>query len=135
MPHLLIAEITAAWNAHDEERLAALYHPEFEEVDVGQAISQPGQNAIRTTMRRYLEAFPDLQISMDEGVGEGDKLALAWTIRGTHQGKLMNIPPTGRKVAFRGTSFLTLKDGKIARVLRVWDLAGLLRALGLLPEL
>jgi hypothetical protein len=47
----------------------------------------------------------------------------------------MNIPPTGRNVEVLGTSVLTVGDGKIARGLYIWDVAGLLRSIGLLPEL
>jgi hypothetical protein len=47
----------------------------------------------------------------------------------------MHIPPTGRKIAVRGISVLTIENGKITRGLYVWDAAGLLRTIGLLPEL
>jgi hypothetical protein len=47
----------------------------------------------------------------------------------------MHIPPTGRKIAVRGISVLTIENGKITRGLYVWDAAGLLRTTGLLPEL
>ena len=47
----------------------------------------------------------------------------------------MNIPPTGRAVRIRGVSLLTVADGRLKRARRIWDLAGLLRSFGLLPEL
>ena len=47
----------------------------------------------------------------------------------------MHIPPTGRKIAVRGISVLTIENEKITSGLYVWDAAGLLRAIGLLPEL
>ena len=47
----------------------------------------------------------------------------------------MRIPPTGREVAVRGVSILTIADGKVTHGETIWDTAGLLRALGLLPEL
>jgi hypothetical protein len=47
----------------------------------------------------------------------------------------MNIQATGRSVAMRGMSLLTLEDGKIKCGLYIWDVAGLLRSIGLLPEL
>lgn len=47
----------------------------------------------------------------------------------------MNIPPTEHTVNVRGTSLVALQGGKIRRALRIWDLAGLLRDLKLLPEL
>ena len=47
----------------------------------------------------------------------------------------MHIPPTGLRVSVLGTSLVALHGGKIRRALRIWDLAGLLRDLKLLPEL
>jgi hypothetical protein len=47
----------------------------------------------------------------------------------------MHIPPTGRFATVRGVSILTFMDGKIYRGQYMWDVAGLLRAIGLLPEL
>ncbi len=84
---------------------------------------------------RYWRAFPDLQFLEEGSVAEGDKLALFWTIQGTHHGELMKIPPTGKRVNVRGVSLLTLESGKIRRALYLWDVAGFLRALGLLPDL
>ncbi len=130
-----ITDLIAAWNAHDVERLASLYTPDYEETDVGQADPQRGRESIRRTATRYLRAFPDLQVTLNEVVIDGDRAALAWTWCGTHRGTMLNIPPTGRHVTVRGTSFLTFEDGLIRRGLRVWDMAGLLRSIGLLPEL
>ena len=47
----------------------------------------------------------------------------------------MNIPPTGKKIAVKGVSILTIHEGRIVRGLYVWDVAGMLRDLGLLPDL
>ncbi len=130
-----VTDLIAAWNAHDVERLASLYAPDYEETDVGQAGSQHGQESIRRTATHYLRAFPDLQVTLNEVVIDGNRAALAWTWCGTHRGTMLNIPPTGRHVTVRGTSFLMIEDGLIQRGLRVWDMAGLLRSIGLLPEL
>jgi steroid delta-isomerase-like uncharacterized protein len=62
-------------------------------------------------------------------------MVMAWIARGTQQGTLMNIPPTGRAVEVQGMTLFTVQDGQIARSQSVWDLAGMLRAIGLLPEL
>jgi hypothetical protein len=47
----------------------------------------------------------------------------------------MNIPPTGHKVQVRGVSIIDVEDGLIVRGQYIWDLAGMLRHMGLLPEL
>ena len=131
----LVADLLAALNAHDVERAAALYAPDYEEVDVAQAAVPVGSDGIQRTLAYYLHAFPDLQLTLEDLIMEGNRAVLVWTLRGTHSGTFMRIPPTGRSVAVRGTSLLTIDDGKILRGLRIWDVAGLLRSIGLLPEL
>ena len=131
----LIADLIAAWNSHDVERVAAFYAPDYEETDVAQAKVQRGREGIRRTAALYLRAFPDLQVTLNDLVIDGNRAALIWSWCGTHRGTFMRIPPTGRAVAVRGASFLIIEDGQIRRGARIWDLAGLLRAIGLLPEL
>lgn len=131
----LVTELLEAWNAHDVNRAMTFYAPDYEGVDVGEATPQRGPEGIRQTLVRYLDAFPDLHFTEEATIVQGDRAAVAWTAQGTHQGKLMNIPPTGRLMQVRGVSFLTVADGKVSRALYIWDVAGLLRNLGLLPEL
>ncbi|HEY4688169.1 MAG TPA: ester cyclase [Anaerolineae bacterium] len=130
-----ITEFIAAWNAHDIDRVTSCYCPEYEEEDVAQPTPASGRDDLRRRVAYYLRAFPDLRVSLDDVVVEGNRIVLFWTWHGTHQATFMRIPPTGRTVAVRGTSLIHLEDGKIRRALRVWDLAGLLRGIGLLPEL
>ncbi len=131
----LIDELRAAWNAQDIQRLAALYAADYEGRDVAQAEPERGPQGVTQTLARYLQAFPDLRFTLDEVIADGDRLALNWTVRGTHRGALMHIPPTGRAIEVKGVSIYTIANGKITRGLFIWDVAGLLRSLGLLPEL
>jgi steroid delta-isomerase-like uncharacterized protein len=131
----LVRDLLAAWNAHDAERIQSLYAPQYEGVDVGQAQPQRGPHDVSRLVKRYLQAFPDLRFVTEEVVVQGNRAALVWTAHGTHAGELMRIPPTGRNIAVRGTSVLTIEDGKVTRGLYIWDVAGLLRSIGLLPEL
>lgn len=130
-----VGDLLDAWNAHDVERLKSFYAPEYEGVDVGQAEPQYGPQGICQTALRLLQAFPDLRFIEEETVVQGDQAVLVWTAHGTHKGKLMRIPPTEREVVVRGASLLTVQNEKIVRGLYIWDVAGLLRAIGLLPEL
>lgn len=130
-----IANLLDAWNSHDANRVSEFYAPDYEGVDVAQPFPQRGQDGLRQMLARYWQAFPDIQFHNDETILEGDRVALVWSARGTHQGALLNIPPTGRVVTIRGVSVLMLDKGLIARATYIWDMAGLLRAIGLLPEL
>jgi len=131
----LVEDLLDAWNAHDTRRIESFYAEKYEGVDVGQAEPQRGQQGVSESMDRYFQAFPDLRFVVEDVVVEGDRAVLVWMAHGTHGGKLMSIPPTRHRVSVRGVSVLTIEHGKITRGLYVWDAAGLLRSIGLLPEL
>jgi len=80
-----------------------------------------------------LAAFPDGKYSLDDMIAEGDKVVLRWTFRGTHQGELMGIPPTGKAVTMAGISIYHLADGMIAGFWESYDKLGLLQQLGVIP--
>jgi steroid delta-isomerase-like uncharacterized protein len=131
----IVERLVEAWNSHDVEQVMALYAPEYQEEDVGQPAPSRGLESVRRSVRRYLTAFPDMQLTLDDVLVQGNRAAFLWTLTGTHRGGLMNIPPSGRPVRVRGTTLLTVEAGKITRNVRIWDMAGMLRAIGLLPDL
>lgn len=133
--HATIAALLNAWNAHDIDYVLTFYTPDYEGINVADATPHHGLNGIRDFLNRYYVALPDLQFTSDAVVVQGQQIAWFWTARGTHLGRLMNIPPTGRRVEVLGSSLLTLRGDKIARACYIWDVAGLLRNVGLLPEL
>jgi steroid delta-isomerase-like uncharacterized protein len=131
----LVATMMIAWNNHDLDHLLTLYTPDYEGTDVGESGPHRGLDDLRRSLAAYLEAFPDLHFVTDSLIVQGNQLSLAWTARGTHLGKLMNIPPTSHPVTVRGVSLLTVQNNKFSRGFYIWDVAGLLRNIGLLPEL
>jgi steroid delta-isomerase-like uncharacterized protein len=131
----LLTELLEAWNAHDSSRVMALYAQTYEGTDVGEANPQRGPEAVRQMVTRYLRAFPDLEFIEQETIVQGQRAVLMWKARGTHRGPLMNIPATNRLTEIRGVWLLTVKDGKITHETSIWDVAGFLRSIGLLPEL
>jgi steroid delta-isomerase-like uncharacterized protein len=131
----LVQRLVDAWNSHDVERVMALYAPDYHEEDVGQPGPSRGLDSVRRSVRRYMTAFPDLHLTVDDLLVQGNRASFLWTLSGTHRGGLMNIPPSGRPVRVRGSTLLTVEGGKIARNVRIWDMAGMLRAIGLLPDL
>jgi steroid delta-isomerase-like uncharacterized protein len=130
----LVMNLLDAWNSHDLRRVATFYAPDYEGIDVGQAQPQRGSRERVRVLAAYMRAFPDLYFT-GEPLVEGNRAVLVWTMRGTHRGTLMRIPPTGRCVEVRGVSVLTIEHGLVTRGLTIWDTAGLLRSLGLLPDL
>jgi steroid delta-isomerase-like uncharacterized protein len=130
-----VNELFAAWNSHDAEQAVKFYAPNYIGEDVAQANPQRGTDGIRSLLASYMKALPDFNFTPEETIVDGNRVAVMWSVRGTHQGTLMNIPPTGRQISVRGVSLLTIENAKVRRATYIWDVAGLLRAVGLLPEL
>jgi steroid delta-isomerase-like uncharacterized protein len=127
-------DLIEAWNSHDQSRVMALYHPEFEGDDLSESKQAKGFYEAGRMVQYIFNAFPDLSMTPLDWGCDGDKFFYFWKATGHHRGKLMNIPPTGKHCSFMGASFLVLRDGKIVRGRRMWDVATMLRQIGLLPE-
>jgi steroid delta-isomerase-like uncharacterized protein len=80
----------------------------------------------------WRESFPDWHSTFEELVAEGDRVAERWTGRGTHLGKLMGIPPTGRRVEAPGSVFYRIADGKIVEFRGQFDMMGVMQQLGVI---
>ena len=74
-------------------------------------------------------AFPDLEVTIDEIFGHEDRVVVRVRFEGTHQGPLLDIPPTQRKVAFRSLELYRIEDGKVAEEWVAPDLMDLMRQL------
>lgn len=131
----LIQDLLTAWNSHDADQIPGLYTADYEGIDVAYAQPHAGQQGIRQLFIRWWQAFPDLHFTSNSIIVQGNRAVLDWTAQGTHQGTMMNIPPTRRHIQVRGITILTISEGKVQKAVHVWDVAGLLRMIGLLPEL
>lgn len=127
--------INEAWNSHDIEKVLSFYSADYIADDVGQASPLRGHEGLRAMLETYWLAFPDLQFRVTDRLIQDSRLVVVWVAEGTHQGTIMNIPPTGHKVEVRGVSIIDVENGLVVRGQYVWDLAGMLRHMGLLPEL
>lgn len=67
-------------------------------------------------------------------MAEGDRVAIRWSVTGTHQAEFMGIPATGKQVTVRGMTLDQIEDGKIKKSWGEWDTLGMLQQLGVIPE-
>ena len=73
----------------------------------------PGPQVIRDVVTMFRAAFPDLEITIEDQVAEGDKVASRTTMHGTHRGAIFGIQPTGNTVSVPGLTMVTVRDGLI----------------------
>ena len=79
----------------------------------------------------FVEAFPDLQLTVEDAVAEGDLVAQRVHFEGTHTGEFQGLPPTHRKVTFSGLELNRFVDGRVAEHWFQMDSLTLLQQLGL----
>ena len=84
--------------------------------------------SVRTT-------FPDIHFTVEDEVAEGDKVAIRWTMRGTHEGEFMGVPGTGKQVTGAGMHFFRVAGAKIAEIWVNRDELGMMRQLGVVPPM
>lgn len=82
-----------------------------------------------------MAALPDLHITIEDMIAEGDKVVTRFTTHGTQQGAFGSIPPTGKRVAISTIEITRVADGKIVEDWGLDDRLGMLQQLGLVPAL
>jgi len=119
-----------AVNSGDLEALRGLVAPDSVDHDPapGQA---PGPDGFIGFFGDMRAAFPDLHVEVEHLVADGDDVAFAYTLTGTHQGPFQGNPPTGRSFSVRGVQISTIRDGVLVERWGSTDEASIMSQLGL----
>jgi steroid delta-isomerase-like uncharacterized protein len=94
-----------------------------------------GPEGVKEFISTYRAAFSDARIMVEQQLAEGDLVATRWSGRGTHEGELMGIEPTGKQVTVSGLTISRLEGGKIVEEFQNWDTFGMMQQLGAIPAL
>jgi steroid delta-isomerase-like uncharacterized protein len=81
----------------------------------------------------YFAAFPDIHVTTDLLVAEGDKVTKVWTVHCTSKGDFLGIPATGKPMVVKGIEVFRIEDGKIAELWASMDNLGMMQQLGAIP--
>ncbi len=92
-----------------------------------------GPEGLRQLITMYRTAFPDLHMSIEGLIAEGDNVVLRWTVRATHKGDLQGIAPTGKKVTVTGIAVSRFEGGKIAEEWESFDQLSMMEQIGAVP--
>ncbi|MEV6833202.1 ester cyclase [Streptomyces sp. NPDC051133] len=93
-----------------------------------------GAEALKRVWEVLLRAFPDIHVTVEETITEGDRIVSRNTVTGTHRGDYQGLPPTGRTVTYDEIFVFRFADGRIAEIRGVVDVLTQLRQLGALPS-
>jgi steroid delta-isomerase-like uncharacterized protein len=124
------------WHWRNMDALDDILSPDYQ-VYVGGKLMYSGRDAMKTQVQQAQAAFPDVNVSVEDLIAEGDRVVARFTFRGTHTGTyhmdMGDMPPTGRKVEVTGIIIFRFEDGKIIENREVLDNFGMLQQLGIIP--
>ena len=130
------AHVRRTWeivNQHNPDLIEEFYPPDFVWHEPDQDIQ--GYEQAKQYVGTYFQAFPDINITVDDVIAEGDQAVSRYTIRGTHQGETEEFgPPTGRQMELEGITIHRFEDGKIVEEWERYDNLSALQQLGIAPE-
>ena len=113
--------------------IEALLAPDFiDHEDLGTV--EPNRDGVKMFLGMLISAFPDLKVTVDDMISDGDKVVLRSTWMGTHEGEFMGIPATGKKVTYSGIDILKFTGDLVSEHWGLSDSMKMMAQLGLLPE-
>lgn len=123
------AVIEEGFNKGNYDALDSLFAPGYREHQFGM---KPTLDGFKQDIEFLRTAFPDLHLTIEDIVAEGDKVWMRITARGTNLGPLMG-PPTGKAMRITVMDVCRFEDGRIVEHWGVADRFAQLAQLGLLP--
>lgn len=130
-------ELFRRLNEHDSDVIEDLYVPSYSADIQRVGIEEPvsGIEGIKTIYEEYWAAFPDMAYESDAMLADGKRVAVFYTVTGTHENTFRGIEATGTEVEFTGSTLMTVKQGRILSVRPQLDVLSLFRQLGVDLEL
>jgi len=125
--------IEEVFNQGRLEKVGELLSPDYVFHDAPPGMPT-GPDGVRQTLTMFRAAFPDLNITFEDQVAEGDKVCSRTVMHGTHKGGIFGIAPTGRAVAMGGMTMVSIADGRVRESWVKNDVLGLMNQLGGGPE-
>jgi steroid delta-isomerase-like uncharacterized protein len=109
-----------------------IFAPDFVAHEANQDIR--GSEGVRQFILMLRAAFPDLQVTVEDTLAEGDKVVQRWSAHSSHQGALMGLPPSGKRISVAGITISRFEGGKVAEEWELYDMMGMMQQLGALPS-
>ena len=115
------------WNKGNLSLIPELVSPDYVSGD------NKGHEGYRRLVNFFREPMPDLHFTIDEIVGEGDKVFYRVSGTGTYTGKVQGVDVKGKKLSWTQAIFTEWKNGKVAKALSLQDTVQVFRQLGVAP--
>jgi predicted ester cyclase len=122
------------WNRKNEAAIDEMCDPNI----VANGLTDPegrtvrGIDAYKNLFRTFLAAYPDIKITVEDTISEGDKIVARCRVSATHTGEGLGVAPTNQPLEFSGIAIVRLRDGKIVEAWNEFDFMKMYSQLGVL---
>jgi steroid delta-isomerase-like uncharacterized protein len=127
--------VEGGWNNGDLALVDEFYAPDYTIHDPTAPDFPGGREAFKGYVTTLRTGLPDIHFTVEDLIEQGDKVVWRFVARGTHQGNLLGIPPTGRPGTVSGIVISRFAGGKWTEDWVNWDTLGMLQQFGVIPAL
>jgi steroid delta-isomerase-like uncharacterized protein len=127
----LIQLYDGVWNGNNPETADELVHEAYTIHNRELAAEMEGPELYKALASGTREVFPDMEFTVEDMIASGEKVALRWTMTGTHEGPMFGVEPTGREVELTAIEMNRFAKGKLIETWTQSDQLGLMQQLGI----
>jgi steroid delta-isomerase-like uncharacterized protein len=129
----IVRQFWGVWGEGNIGLAEELLAPDYVNHSPGMPDQPTGPEGVKAVLSMFRGGMPDSRVVISDMIAEGDKVAVRYTIEGTHEGDLFGVPPTGRRVSIESFTVELVSDGKIREHWRVTDTLDMMQQLGAIP--
>lgn len=118
------------WSTGEIERLDEHVSPDVVHHDPYDPNAADGLAGMKRSIELNRAAFPDMRLTVEDQIAEGDKVVTRWRGEMTHSGELAGVAPTGNRIAIGGITIDRFENGRIVEAWRSMDTLAVLQGIG-----
>ena len=132
----IVRRFWGVWEEGNIDLVDELLAPDYINHTPASPDQPTGPEGVKGVVAMFRSAIPDLRVVVEDMIAEGDKVAVRYTLEGTHEGELFGVPPTGQRLSIKSISVERVSDGKIREHWRITDGLDMMQQLGVIsmPE-
>jgi steroid delta-isomerase-like uncharacterized protein len=92
-----------------------------------------GPDGVKQWAQAIRSGLPDIRLSHEHAVSQGEHVVIRWSGKGTHKGEMFGVPASGKPVAITGFDEFRIQNGKIVEMWQNWDALGFMQQVGAVP--
>jgi hypothetical protein len=96
-------------------------------------IGATGAQALKQVWAMLLRVYPDIHLTVEDLIAEGDKVVGRTTVTATHQGEFMGVAPTGKSVTYNEIFIFRFAGGRVVETWGVVDVYSQMKQIGVIP--